>query len=158
MQTFSYLRRSRFNLQPLLALLLFGAAMVYEAVGTVYIWLTPLLGVGFYLWRRYRTQKRYYFPITLFFLYTLYFEIDRDMILFSFILLALLYHYFLAEKIEHTMNCIFCIDLIYVLYAYLGYYLINLFLAFLFNLPLPEFTPLYFIYIVTDLFILVLLS
>ncbi|GEM_PF-1766768 len=158
MQTLSYLRRSRFNLQPLLALLLFVAALVYESVGTVYIWLSPLLGVGFYLWRKYYTERKFYFYISLFFLYTLYFEIDRNMILFSFILLAIFYHYFLAEKIEHAINCILCIDTIYVLYSYLGYYLINLFLAFLFNTALPDFDPVYFIYIATDLFLVVLLS
>ena len=158
MQTLSYLRRSRFNLQPLLALLLFFAALVYESVGTIYIWLSPLLGAGFYLWRKYHTQKEFYYYISLFFLYTLYFEIDRDMILFSFILLTIFYHYFLAKKIENAINCTFCIDTIYILYGYLGYYIINLFLAFLFNMPLPDFTPYYFIYIFTDLFLVALFS
>ena len=158
MQTFSYLRRSRFDLQPLLALLLFAAALVYESAGTVYLWLSPLLGAGFYMWRRHYKERKNYFYIALFFLYTLYFEIDRDMVLFSFILLAIFYHYVLAERIETVINCLICIDLIYVAYAYLGYFVLNLFLAFLFNLPLPDFSAVYFIYILTDLFIVVLFS
>jgi hypothetical protein len=158
MQTFSYLRRSRFNLQPLIALLLFCAALFYESMGTIYLYLSPLLGIGFYFWRKYHTDKKSYFYIGLFFLYTLYFEIDREMILFSFILLATFYHLFLAPKIETAINCTVCIYLIYVLYAYLGYYLFNLFLAFLFNINLPSFDPVYFIYMATDLFILVLIS
>ncbi len=158
MQTLSYLRRSRFNLQPLIALLLFCAALVYESEGTRYLYLTPLLGVGFFFWRRHYTRKSSYFYIFLFFLYTIYFEIDREMILFSFLLLAMIYHYFFAQKLETVINCRFCIDIVYILYAYLGYYLLNLFLAFLFNLELLHFSPLYIVYIVTDLFLVVLFS
>ncbi len=158
MQAFSYLRRSRFNLQPLLILLLFIAAIVYETIGSVYLFLTPLLGVGFFFWRRHYEEKRHYFAIALFFLYTLYFEIDRDLILFSFILTALSYHYWLAGWIEYTINSVLVIDLIYVIWAYGGYYLINLFLAFIFNLPLPAFDQYYLLYAITDFVIVVLLS
>jgi len=158
MQTFSYLRRSRFNLQPLLALVLFLTALVYESLGTIYLFMTPLLGVGFYFWRKYYHEKKYYFYIALFFLYTFYFEIDREMILFSFLLLALFYHYFLAGWIEMSINCTPCIAFIEVSYAYLGYFLLNLFLAFVFNLPLPVFDSIYFIYIITDFFLVVLFS
>ncbi len=158
MQAFSYLRRSRFNLQPLLILLLFAAAIIYETVGSVYLFLTPLLGVGFFFWRRHYEEKRYYFPIALFFLYTLYFEIDRDLILFSFILTSIFYHYWLAGWIEHTINSILVIDLINVVWAYGGYYLFNLFLAFIFNLPLPAFDQHYLLYAITDFVIVVLLS
>ncbi len=156
MQAFSYMRRSRFNLRPLLTLLLFGAALVYESLGTRYLYLTPLLGVGFYYWRMHYRDKKDYFPIALFFLYTLYFEIDRQMFLFSFIVLALIYHHAVVRQLEISINCSLCIKLIYVLYAYGGYYLLNLFLAFVFNLPLPRFDILYLIYMLTDLMILVI--
>ncbi len=158
MQTFSHLRRSRFNLQPLLILLLFTGALVYESIGTIYPLLTPLLGVGFYYWRLHHGKKEYYFQILLFFVYTLWFEIDRDMLLFSFIILAMLYDTFLARRIETSFSCPFCLRLFYVAYAYGGYYLLNLFLAFLFNLPLPPFDTLYWIYMGSDLFLLVLLT
>lgn len=158
MQTFSYLRRSRFNLQPLLILLLFAAALVYESIGTIYPFLTPFLGVGFYFWRRWHGDKAHYFQILLFFLYTVWFEIDREMVLFSFILLAILYDTFLAKHIETSFSCPLCMRLFYVAWAYGGYYLLNLFLAFLFNMPLPRFDALYWIYMATDLLLLVLLT
>ncbi len=158
MQTFSHLRRSRFNLQPLLTLLLFAAALVYESIGTIYPFLTPMLGVGFYYWRCHHAKKEHYFHIFLFFAYTLWFEIDRDMLLFSFIILAILYDTFLAKYIETSFSCPFCLRLFYVAYTYGGYYLLNLFLAFLFNMPLPDFNMLYWIYMATDLCLLVLLT
>lgn len=151
------MRRSRFDLQPLINLVLFGTALVYESLTTVIPWLTPLLGVGFYYWRMHYQEKNYYFRILLFFLYALYFEIDHDLLLFSFWLLALFYHYFLAERIESALNCDLCKRAVYVLYAYGGYYLFNLFAAFLLNMPVPPFSDTYFIYMITDLLIMVLL-
>ncbi len=153
MQTFSHMRRSRFDLQPLLNLALFGAALVYESLTTIVPWLTPLLGVGFVYWRRHYRQKNYYFPIFLFFLYSVWFEIDHNLLPFSFVLTALFYHYFLSERIESALNCIFCKYGIYLLYAYGGYYLFNLFAAFLFNMPLPPFNDLYIIYMISDLLV-----
>ncbi len=158
MQTLSDMRRSRFDLQPLIELALFGAALIYESLASITPYLTPLLGVGFFLWRRHLHQKCYYFVITLFFLYTLYFEIDRDMIAGSFILLALLYHYLIADRLESAINCPLCIRIFYLLYAYGGFYLLNLFLSFLFNLPLPAADMAYPVYMLSDLFILVLLT
>ncbi len=158
MQTLSDMRRSRFDLQPLVDLALFGAALIYETLTSITPYITPLLGVGFFYWRRHLHEKRYYFRIALFFLYTLYFEIDRDMILGSFILLAILYHYLVAQRLESAFNCPLCIPLFYVLYTYGGYYLLNLFLAFLFNLPLPAADMAYPVYMLSDLFILVLLT
>ena len=158
MQTFSYLRRSRFNLQPLLTLLLFAAALVYETLGTVYPLLTPLLGVGFWYWRHHHGDKKYFMQIALFFAYTLWFEIDREMLLFSFIILAILYDTFLAQSIEQSFHCSVCLRLFYVAYAYGGYYLLNLFLAFLFNMPLPHLDTLYWIYMASDLFLLAVLT
>jgi hypothetical protein len=136
---------------------LFGTALVYETLTTVIPWLSPLLGVGFYFWRKHYRDKNYYFPIFLFFLYTLYFEIDHDMPLFSFLMLALFYHYFLAKYVESSLYCDICKGPIYILYAYLGYYLFTLFSAFLFNMPMPPFSYDYLIYIVTDFLIAVLL-
>ena len=157
MQALSYMRRSRFNLRPFISLLLFAAVVVYESIGTVYLYLTPMLGTGFYLWRKYYQEKEYYYPIMLFFIYTLYFEIDRDMILFSFILLALIYHYFLASWFESSFNCDICLRILYVTYAYLGYFVLNLFMAFIFNQPLPVFDTFYMVYIIADFIIVVLL-
>lgn len=158
MQTLSRMRRSRFNLQPLIALLLFGAALIYESVGTIYPVISPLLGVGFYAMRRFAKEKAYYFPLLLVLLYTLYFEIDRGMFLGSFWLLALLYHLLIAQSLESGLNCPLCLKLFYAVYAYIGYYLLNLFLAFIFNMPLPHFDEYYLFYAVTDFIILALLT
>ncbi len=156
MQTFSNLRRSRFNYRYPLILLLFIAALTYESLGTIYPYLTPLLGVGFYYWIKNRDNKESYPPIFLFFCYTIYFELDRDIMLFSFILLIMLYHYFIQKPLEESIECDVCLKIIFTLYAYLGYYMLNQFLGFIFNLPSFEINLTYLIYIISDLLITIL--
>ncbi len=156
MQTFSNMRRSRFNYPPLVLLLLFPLAIVYESIGMIYPYLAPLLGVGFYYWTQHVTDKKRYLTFVLFFSYTLFLELDRGLILFSFILLSVLYYFLLYNLIEDTLNCHVCKIIIKVFYSYLGYYGINFFLAFLFNLPFPEFSGIYFVYIFTDFLLVVL--
>ncbi len=150
------MRRSRFNYQPLVLLLLFFFALIYEAIGTIYPHLTPLLGVGFYYWTQHFKEHKNYFILFLFFLYTLFFELDRQTILFSFILLMMVYYFFLHKIVTDALNCQVCKVVIKVTYAYLGYYIMNIFLAFLLNMPYPKFDTDFFIYILTDLFIVVL--
>jgi len=127
-------------------------------MGTIYPVMTPLLGVGLYAIRRFSKEKTYYFPLLLVLLYTLYFEIDRGMFLGSFWLLALLYHFLIAQSLEVGLNCPLCVKLFYGVYAYIGYYLLNLFLAFIFNMPLPHFDQYYLLYAISDFVILVLLT
>ncbi len=156
MQTLSNLRRSRFNYQPLILLLLFLGALVYESIGTIYPLLSPLLGVGFYYWIQNSSHKEKQFTLFLFFGYTLFFELDREMIFFSFILLTLSYYLFFANYLKEAISCEVCLIILYILYTYLGYYLLNYFLAFLFNIALPTFDVVYFIYMISD-FIVILL-
>ncbi len=155
MQTFSNMRRSRFNYSSLILILLFVLALFYESIGMIYVYLTPLLGVGFYYWSIHIHDKQKYLLFTLFFLYTLFLELDRGLVLFSFILLTVLYYFLLHHWIEETLSCQICKIIIKVFYSYLGYFTLNLFLAFLFNLPLPEFNSIYFVYIITDFFLVV---
>ncbi len=156
MQTFPNMRRSRFNYKYPLILLLFIAALMYESLGTIYPYLTPLLGVGFYYWIKNRANKDSYIQLFLLFCYTLYFEIDRNLILFSFILLVMLYHYFIEKPLEESIECDICLKIIFTLYIYIGYYFLNLFLGFIFNLPSFEIDVTYLVYIMTDLLIVIL--
>ena len=155
MQTFSDMRRSRFDYQPLVLLLLFLFALIYESIGTIYPYLTPLLGVGFYYYSEHYTQRRHYFKLFLFFLYTLFFELDREMILFSFVTLVMIYHVSLQKFVEDSLNCQVCKVIMKIAYAYLGYYVLNIFLAFVLNMPYPQFDISYLIYIISDLFLVV---
>ncbi len=156
MQTLSDMRRSRFNYKYLIAVLLFVVALAYESLGTIYPYLTPLLGVGFYYWIKNRDIKENYLYLLLFFCYTIYFEIDRSTILFSFILLALIYRYFIEKSLEESVECNICLKIIFVIYAYVGYYILNQFLALVFNLHPFEMNFTYLAYIITDIIIVVL--
>lgn len=119
--------------------------------------LTPLLGVGFYyIIHHIHDQKRYQ-NFILIFLYAIYVEINRDLIPLSFLFFTLIFYKLLFRSFKKYIHCQICLVVSYIMIGYLGYFLFNLFLAYVLNIPLPLFSWYYLYYILSDIVIVLVL-
>jgi len=158
MQTFPNMRRNSTYHRTLTPYLIFVAALIYESVASMTLFMSPLLGVGFYYIIQHINDETRYRDFILIFAYALYVEIDRGMVLLSFFFFTIIFYILLFRSFKQYVHCQNCLVIAYVTIGYLGYFLFNLFLTYIFNMPLTLFSLNYFIFILTDiLFILVLL-
>lgn len=152
------MRRNSTYHRTLTPYLFFVVAIVYESFASMTLFMSPLLGGGFYYIIQHIYDETRYRDFILIFAYALYVEIDRGMVLLSFFFFTLIFYKLLFRSFKEYVHCQNCLVLSYVTIGYLGYFLFNLFLTYLFNMPLTLFSLNYFIFILTDiLFILVLL-
>lgn len=157
MQTFSYMRRNSFDKRDINPFLLFIIAIVYESLTSIYIYFTPLLGVIFYYLLEHMEEDENFLKEGLMLLYISYFEIDKGLFLFSFLIFFVLFYNFAAKPITHAIHCEKCKIVLYVGLGYFGYFILNLFLAQVFNQSIPSFGIEYVIYIITDIILVFLL-
>ena len=158
MQTLSNMRRNSTYHQTLTPYLLFFIAIVYESLASITLFLTPLLGVGFYYIIQHIHDETRYRDFILIFAYALYVEIDRNMLLLSFVFFTIIFYKLLFSSFKKYIHCQLCLVVSYVSIGYLGYYLFNLFFSYLFNIPMPLFSWYYFLFILSDILILLVLS
>jgi len=157
MQTFSSMQRNSFYKTNIKYLLFFVFCIFYESLSSIYIYLTPLFGVMFYyLLTNIKNQEKY-FQIFLVFLYILIFEVDKGFIPFSFLLFFLFYYFFIFERIEHFFNKKISKIFFHIINAYIGYYLTNFFLDYLFGYAILNINFFYLLYIFVDTLIAVVL-
>ncbi len=138
-------------------LFIFSLLVVYESLTSIYLYFSPLYGVAFYFIIRHIYDKEYIFRLLLAFLYIFIIEIDKGFIPLSFLLFFAIYYYFIMDKIERFFNEKHYKIFFHILNAYIGYYLVNLILAYLFDFQLPSFDIKYFLYIITDFLIVAVL-
>ncbi len=136
---------------------IFLLLIIYESLTSIYLYFSPLFGVAFYFIIKHIYDKEYIFRLLLAFLYIFVIEIDKGFIPLSFLLFFTIYYYFIMDKIKRFFNEKNYKIFFHILNAYIGYYLVNLILAYLFDFELPSFDIKYFFYIVTDFLIAVVL-
>ena len=151
MQTLSHMRRNSTYYQALKGVGLFLTGLVYASVSSMWIWSSPLLGIAFYYIITHIESKKSYFNIGLLFLYSIFVEIDRALIPFSFVLFIFIFYKVLFESFKKNIYCQNCLVPIYIITGYTGYYLFNLFLSYIFDLQSPVFGINYLYYIITDI-------
>ncbi len=147
------MRRNSTYHHTLIPYLYFIAAIIYESLASMTLFMTPLLGLGFYYIIHHIYDDRRYKDFLLIFIYALYVEIDRQLIPLSFLFFTLIFYKLIFRSIKQYVHCYLCLIIAYVTIGYLGYYLFNLFLAYIFNMPLPLFSINYLFYIISDIFL-----
>jgi hypothetical protein len=158
MQTLSSMRRNSTYHRVVVPIGLFLLALIYASLSSMTLYLTPLLGVGFYYIITYADDKKRYFELFLISLYSLYVEIDRGLVIFSFLIFTLLFYKFIFRSFKKFLYCPTCLVVSYVTIGYLGYFAFNLFASYVLDKSLPIFSLNYLIYIVSDImFVLVFL-
>ncbi len=138
-------------------LLIFICAVIYESISSIYPYLTPLFGVAFYLVLLNMHDKEKIFPLFLSFLYIFIFEIDKGFVQLSFFIFFFLYYIFLYAKIEHLFVEKNYKIFFHILIGYIGYYLVNSAIDYLFGYSIPTLNYEYIFYIITDTLIVMVL-
>ena len=130
--------------------------VLYESFSTIYLFLPPLFGVLFVLLVNALDKDDTVSVIFISFCLVV-FEADKGYILFSSIIFLLFVYRFIIPKIIHNVSCYSCIKALYVLFAYIGFYLANSLISNIFLLPPPSVDYYMIYYIVIEFFIVSLL-
>ncbi len=157
MQTISNMQRDSFYKTYLKYLLLFIGLVVYESITSIYLYLSPLFGVVFFYLLQNIDKKESLYKIVFIFLYIFIFEIDKGFVPLSFFIFFIFYYIFVYEKIEHFFNEKIYKIAVHITGGYLGYYVVNVIISYLYNFNIPTINLKYFIYIITDILISVVL-
>lgn len=134
-----------------LGFILFSTFLVLlQIMGSLYTLLPTFVGVFFtYIILNFHDDKKRYY-IYLSFLYLISYEFTRGFYLFSYVFTFIFFYNFFVDKIRNNFTCVNCILFIYVLFAYIGHYFINAFIAYLLNQDISSFSNEYLYYIVID--------
>ena len=151
------MRRDSTYQKNLNRVILFVFLIAYESLTSIYTYLTPFFGVVFcYLvFNLQKEQMR--FSVILAFLYMVFFEVDKGFYPFSFFLFFSIYYKLIIDRIEKILINDNSTVAFFVVSSYLGYYLFNFFIAYLLNHEAPSFGIEYFVYIVVDIMIAIII-
>lgn len=153
MQTFSNLRRNS-AYQTYLKLFFFAALILLgQIMSSLYPYIPSFVGLMFCYILLYFKDETKLLTISLAFAYLTFYDSNRGFYLFSYVILFLLFYEFAIHKIKNMTTCDNCILFVYVFIAYIGHYMLNVFLAYLANKPFPYFSNQYFYYIAIDAFL-----
>lgn len=130
--------------------------ILYESLGSIYLFLPPFFGVLFVLFV-YALDKEDAMSAFAISLCLVIFEADRGYILLTSILYFILIYKFVMPKIIQNVNCKPCIKVSYVLFAYVGFFIFNALLSKIFMMPMPVFTYYIIYYIVIEFLIVSIL-
>jgi len=155
MQTISDMQRDSIYKNYIKYLIIFFILVVYESITSIYPYLSPLFGVAFFYILDNLYNKDRFFAVILSFVYILIFEVDKGFIPLSSMIFFLIYYFFIYDAIEHIFSEKNVKKFFHVFTIYIGYYILNVILEYLFNYHISGFSLKYFLYIVTDFLILV---
>jgi len=142
--------------KPITPLIYIGLFILYSSLGSIYPLLPPLLAVLFVLFIK-ALNKKDVAALGLVSLCLIVFEVNYGYILFSTIFYFYTIHKFILPKIQQNFNCYACIRILYVLLAYIGYFLFLLLISKIFLLPEPNIDYYIVYYIVIEFFLVSLL-
>jgi hypothetical protein len=146
------MQRSITHKKPLAPLFYITAFVIYQALSSVYLFLPPLLGVLFVMFAQSLKRKDGYTALLIGFCLVV-FEADKGYTLFSSVIYFFILYKFILPKLIQNFSCHSCLQVTYILLAYLGYYAFSILLANIFLLPLPEINYYIVYYIVIEFLI-----
>ena len=152
MQTLSDMQRSLTYKSTLRYALWSLAYVVYASLGTIYLFLPPLLGVLFFLFSEALRRKN---SIMLLFIVAdiLVLETQKGFLVFTLLIYFLLFEHFISPKIKQSINSKKFRIFLTVFLAYTGYLLFSALLSQIFLLPAVSFDLYIVYYIVIEFFI-----
>lgn len=137
--------------------LIFALIVGYVSLTDIHPYLPPFFGLAFlfFLAMEERHNKFLYIPLMI---YLLFFETGKGFLPLSGIIFFLLSATFIVPRLQMAINCQRCLSVLYILYAYLGFYLFSLIVATLLSIDPPTFSYLLLYYaLIESLLFLVLL-
>lgn len=111
----------------------------YEEISTIYTYLPPLFGFMFLIFlQAIKKQDRFFIFLTM--IYLLFFEADRDFLLFSSIVFYTVTAYYIEPRLKQIIHCNRCLIPIFIFWVYIGYFLFNNFTLFVLDYPSDRFS------------------
>ncbi len=128
------------------------ALVLLQIFSNLFQFFPTFVGVFFsYIVINIKREEKFIY-VVLSFLYLSYYELNKGFFLFSYFFLFVIFYNFFNQKIIDSFKCKNCILLIYIMVAYIGYFFLNSFFAYILNAEFPSFTMEYFYYIAFDFF------
>jgi len=122
------------------------AFVMYISISSIYLLMPPLLGVLFFYYVH-AAQRKDMYQVILIVLMLLFFEADKGFALFSTIIYFFIVYRLFIPRLHQLVHCRWCRNFVYMLLAYLGYWLFSLLIAQVFwmTLPIMDWHVLYYI-------------
>ena len=130
--------------------------LVYESLSSIYLFLPPLFGLIFFYFIRSLDEQ----DLSLLFfvvLFALIYEADKGYLFLSSLVYFSFVYKFILPPLRQLIECRRCMHLIYILLAYLGYWLFSLLLQQVFWMELASIDWHVLWYIVFEFFVVGLL-
>jgi len=150
MQTFSRMRRNSTDQNVVELFLICTLLFAGLVLSSIYTWIPSFAGFLFCYSMLAFKQENARFPLFLVFVYLALYDMHKGFFLFSYALLFALFYPLATQKLQYMTSCENCILTVYVTVGYLGHFLLNLILAYFFNMPFPYFSNHYFYAIAID--------
>ncbi|MEN8147704.1 MAG: hypothetical protein ABFR02_08820 [Campylobacterota bacterium] len=117
------------------AITLFLLYLLYESLSTIYLFLPPLFGVLFFYFIR-SLDKQDTSLLLLVVALLLIYEADKGYLFLSSLVYFSFLYKFILPKLKQMIECRRCLHLIYIVLAYIGYWLFSLLLQQIFWMEL----------------------
>jgi len=117
------------------AVTLFLLYLVYESLSTIYLFLPPLFGVLFFYFIR-SLDKQDISLLLFIVILSLVYEADKGYLFLSSLVYFSFVYKFILPKLEQVIECKRCMHLIYIVFAYIGFWLFSLLLQKIFWLEM----------------------
>ncbi len=150
------MQRSISHYRPLTPLIYIVLFVLYSSATTIYPLLPPLFAVLFARFSKSLEREDIVFTF-LIAVCLIIFEVNYEYMFLSSIVYFYLIHKFVMPKIIQNFSCKSCVNISYVLLAYIGYYLFLLLIANIFMFTPPEINYYIIYYIVIEFFLVSIL-
>jgi hypothetical protein len=150
------MQRSISSYQSVASLLYVALFILYSSLSSMYPVLPPFFAVLLVLFSKAIDKKNSLLVLLTSFCLVV-FEVNFGYILFSSIIYFYIVIKFIMPKIEQSFSCTSCINIAYVLLAYIGYFLFLILISNIFLLDVPSISYYIVYYIVIEFFIVSLL-
>jgi hypothetical protein len=139
------MQRNISHQRDLTLFLLLISLITYEEISTIHNYLPPLFGFMFLIFLKAVKQKDKFF-IFLSIIYLLFFEADRDFLLFSSIVFYFITVNYIEPRVAQFVHCNRCLIPIFIFWIYIGYFLFNNITLFILNIPMDSFNTMIIYY------------
>ena len=129
---------------------IFVILFIAQILSSLYPWLPPLTGFCFAYVLLSTKEESNKFTLFMVLLYLSFYDISQGFYPFVYVILLLIAKLFNIYRVEQTTSCDKCILFFYVAVGYLGHFVLNFFLAYFANAPLPYFSVHYLYWIGFD--------
>jgi len=150
------MQRSIINQKFITKVLYLVIFIVYESLSSIYLFLPPLFSI-LYLYLSEAFRKNDHLTLLLLTIALLFFEVTKGYLVFSSIIYFILVYRFVMPKIKQNFSCISCINISYVIFSYIGFYIFLQLLSSIFLTISPEINYYIVYYIVIEFLILSLI-